>query len=161
MTLVRVISGGQTGVDQAALRAARRLGIATGGWAPHGYKTLRGCERELLAGFGLVEHESAAYPPRTEANVRDSDATLRIAADFSSPGERCTKSAIERLRKHCLNIHASHLGGGPRVLRQCEHLRNWLRHHNVQVLNVAGNSEETAPGIGALAEEFLLEALCF
>src|SRR2546430_15604495 len=83
--LTKVISGGQTGVDQAALRAARDCGLAIGGWCPPG----RECESGLIPlEFPLQETERERSPDapdvprsqRTELNVRDSDATLVIVA---------------------------------------------------------------------------------
>jgi hypothetical protein len=71
----RVISGGQTGADQASLRATRAAGIATGGFAPQGWLTNDG-PAPGLAGWGLVQCPEPGYPSRTRANVRDSDATL-------------------------------------------------------------------------------------
>ena len=162
MILERVVSGGQTGVDQSALRAARRLGIATGGWAPRGWRTLDG-PAPWLAEFGLREHARENYGSRTAANVRDSDATVRIARSFCTPGERCTLRAIEKHKRPRLDVPLLHLEGhGLRVLycdADGERLREFLAENRVRVLNVAGNSERSAPGIGALVEEFLLLVL--
>jgi len=155
--LEKIISGGQTGVDQAALRAARKFGIATGGTAPCRFMTLAGPQRELLQGFGLVEG-SAGYADRTVENVRDADATLRIASNFKSAGEKCTKLACLRYRKPYFNV----LVEKGEVLYRLEArlaLRAFLEQHSVRVLNVAGNSEQTSPGIGAIAEEFLIFSL--
>ena len=69
-----VISGGQTGVDQAALRAARALGIPTGGWAPRGRATEDG-PAPWLADLGPAECAWPGYPPRAKADARDSDGT--------------------------------------------------------------------------------------
>jgi len=93
--LVKVISGGQCGVDQGALAAAREVGLLTGGTAPRGYRTTHGpCH--LLRHFGLEEHDSPDYPPRTEENVKNSDATLIIACDLSSAGEVLTMNLCRR-----------------------------------------------------------------
>lgn len=147
----KIISGGQNGVDQAALRAARRLGIATGGWAPHGWKTHDGAA-PWLADYGLVEHPGD-YPARTAANVYDSDATVRIARNFFTPGERCTMRAILCFERPHLDLHVDHLIHGHHELLR------FITDHNVRVLNIAGNSEKTAPGIGALVERFLVDAI--
>lgn len=157
MSLDKIISGGQTGADQAALRAARRLGIATGGWAPRGWLTQAGQKRLLLAGFGLAEHDLPGYPPRTEACVRDSDATLRIAGDFCSPGEILTKTLALQHRKPLFDVKWH----GPPI--DVEHYRkpllDFLARNKVRVLNVAGNSERTASGIGVAVEQFLVAVL--
>src|SRR5262249_29141313 len=73
--LEKIISGGQTGVDQGALCAARKAGFPTGGWAPKGWLTERG-PAPWLAELGLLQHASPSYPLRTRANVAASDATL-------------------------------------------------------------------------------------
>src|SRR5258706_14324526 len=99
MTLTTIISGGQNGVDVAALRAAKAEGLKTGGMMPKGFRTLDGPRQSYRIEFGLTEHSSASYPSRTAWNVRNSDGTLRIAADFQSAGEICTKYAIDRYRK--------------------------------------------------------------
>ena len=162
----RIVSGGQNGVDQAGLRAARAVGIATGGWAPHGWTTLDG-PAPWLADYGLAEHARPGYPSRTEANVRDSDATIRIAVDFLSAGERLTISMVDRHKKPRADVFliADRIHGGHRVTgfvvdgarrtdpRAYEALVGWMRRY--RVINVAGNSERTAPGIGASAEGFL------
>lgn len=162
----RIVSGGQTGVDQAALRAARAVGVTTGGWAPRGWMTLDG-PALWLADYGLLEHAALGYPPRTEANVRDSDATLRMAVDFESPGERCTLRMIDRHKKPRADVllvvdrrHGGHrvasmVVDGARRDARLEVLVAWARRH--RIINIAGNSERTAPGIGATAEALLIQ----
>lgn len=164
--LTKIVSGGQTGVDVAALRAARALGIATGGWAPRGWETLDG-PAPWLADYGLVEYARPGYAARTEANVRDSDATLRLAVNFLSPGERLTIAMVDRHKKPRADVClvADRIHGGYRVAsvvvdgarrsdaRSRAALVAWVRRY--RVINVAGNSERTAPGIGAAAEVLL------
>jgi hypothetical protein len=145
---VKVISGGQTGVDQAGLRAARRMGFHTGGWAPRGWLTLDG-SAPWLAEYGLAEH--GGYAARTRANVRDSDGTVRIASDFKSAGELCTKRAILEYRRPYSDFLLGYLDETA-VMR----LVAFLNHFEIRILNVAGNSEQTSPGIGKLAEDFLV-----
>lgn len=94
----RVISGGQIGADLAGLHAAEALDIETGGTATKGFRQKNGCA-PWLRRYGLVEHESPQYPPRTECNVLDSDATIRLALDFDSPGELCTLRYIKHYDK--------------------------------------------------------------
>jgi Circularly permutated YpsA SLOG family len=66
-TSFKIVSGGQTGADQAGLRAARAAGIETGGWAPKGWDTEDG-PAPWLEDFGLIECPVTGYPARTEAN---------------------------------------------------------------------------------------------
>jgi hypothetical protein len=168
-SLEGVISGGQTGVDQAALRAAQAVGLATGGYAPLGYRTLGGPAPRLRDDFGLVESWGPSYAARTKQNVFHSDATVRIATDFSSSGEICTERAVQTYSKPCFNVKVPDYSDcGPTrqrellpareqlTMEQAAGLITFLLRHNVRVLNVAGNSEETSPGIGTLAERFLI-----
>jgi len=153
MLRLQVISGGQTGVDQAALRAARKCGLTTGGWAPYGYQTLDGPD-ESLRDYGLQECAQPGYPPRTRLNVRGADATLRLAANFSTSGERCTLQAIKDSKK-------LHLDVARRQPLLAVDVAGWIMAvappDRDMVLNVAGNSEDNSPGIGAWAESYLTE----
>jgi len=151
LILRKVISGGQNGVDQAGLRAAKLVGYETGGTAPKGYRTLDGPNLDLRDIFGLTEHWSEAYPPRTEANVKQSDGTIRIARKIDSSGERLTLRYVQKHGRPHFDIHEDH---PPTV----ERLVEWLANYNIETLNVAGNSEQTAPGIHDFALNFLLKA---
>jgi hypothetical protein len=130
---LRVVSGGQTGADQAGLIAARRFGIPTGGWMPKDYLTSTGPAPNLAREFGLQEH-TGDYADRTEANVRLADATLRFAASFETLGEKCTLKWILHHRKPFFDIDRA---ASPPV----EEVAEWIKQHNVKVLNVAGNVE--------------------
>ena len=162
----RVISGGQNGVDQAALAAARDLGIATGGWAPRAWATLDGPREQLLRDYGLLAHVGG-YAARTRANVVTSDATLRLAANWESPGEICTERAIRRAGKPSLDVlwlYGRWKIANPRGFDYVERavirrVREWATAGGYRTLNVAGNSERTAPGIGSAARALLLEVL--
>lgn len=149
MKLIKIISGAQTGVDQAGLRVAARLGINTGGWMPRGFRTEEGSAEELARTFGLREHPSHAYPPRTELNVAESDATV-IMGFPASPGGLLTQRFCDKMRRPRL---LTTFGDDP------AELRDWLKAHRIWILNVAGNRESTHPGIGAWAEGFLFDAL--
>lgn len=76
MKRFKIISGGQTGVDQLALVRARDAGLPTGGTAPKGFVTEHGAYRELGTIFGLVEHSSPNYPPRTTENIKAAHLTV-------------------------------------------------------------------------------------
>jgi len=130
-TLTTIYSGGQYGVDLAALAAARDCGLITGGTAPLGYKTVYG-PRPSLAKLGLIEHTSPNYSPRTYCNVKDSDATLLIANDFNSPGTICTKKAIQFYNKLSFECDLKDL---PFIFD----VTDWIDKNNIVILNVAGN----------------------
>src|SRR5579859_2286861 len=98
MPIVKIISGGQTGADHAGLSAGELLGLKTGGWMPHGFKRDTGPNPFLAERYDLKEHESAAYPPRTKANVEAADATL-LFGDPNSPGCQLTRRLCNELKK--------------------------------------------------------------
>ena len=90
----RVVSGGQTGVDRAALDAAIERGIPCGGWAPRGRRAEDGL---IPAHYPVHETESDRYPVRTRANVRDSDATLILCRGRPSGGTAFTIACAEKI----------------------------------------------------------------
>lgn len=155
--LVKVISGGQTGVDQAALRAAKSVGIKTGGWMPANCRTLDGPNWDLLSQFDMQMCSSGGYPKRTLLNVQEGDGTLCLARDFSSPGEKLTKLYCDEQFKPRLGVDMYAYKMSSRYT-QSEFVgmaEKWIRLRSIRVLNVAGNSEQTAPGIGEEAYGFL------
>jgi hypothetical protein len=96
--LQKIVSGEQTGVDQAALRAARAACIATGGWAPRGWLTEAG-PAPWLADWGLVECPEPGYAARRRRNVADCDAAL-LFGDPTTPGSRGLDRDCLELGKH-------------------------------------------------------------
>ena len=98
------MSGGQTGVDRAALDAARDLAKASGGWCPRGRRAEDG---PIAAHYPLVETPSADYRQRTRLNVQDSDGTLIIAEGALSGGTRLTASIAAELGRPLLTIDAT------------------------------------------------------
>lgn len=146
--LERVISGGQTGADRAGLVAARAAGIPTGGWMPKGFRAQDGPRPEFAILYGVTEHPSDRYPPRTALNVKESDATLCFATDWGSPGEVLTRQMCDRCDRPRLDVTPGGAVSPADVVA-------WLRANGVRVLNVAGNTERTSPGIGAFVEAFL------
>jgi len=163
----KVISGGQNGVDLAALRAAKSLGVATGGLMPQGWLTLDGPRPEYAKEFGMFECRIKGYPARTNANVADADFTLQIAKNHISPGELCTIAAINRHDKPHASV-STRYHNDPRtpewdsldVTKAIDAIRACREHvgHDL-VLNIAGNSEKTAPGIGDVAFRIVRDIL--
>ena len=147
-----VRSGGQTGADESGLYVAHFLGIPTGGVMPKGFKTLKGPRPDLAAKYNLTEHESERYPPRTYQNVKDADATIRIYTNPNSPGEILTLKAIKQYNKPYFDID---LRNPPEI----EEVINFLTNNEIQVLNIAGNSEKTSPGIFEKACKILFKIL--
>lgn len=145
MTLKKIISGGQTGADQGGLEGALYLGLETGGWMPKGFLTEDGPRPDFEERYGLREHRSPKYPPRTAANVRDSQATAWFGRT-GSPGFHCTRSACAKY-------------GRPfRVIESAEALRAFVAEFNVVVLNVAGNRESKNPGLRDRVVNLIREA---
>jgi hypothetical protein len=144
-----IVSGGQTGVDRAALDAAMELGIEAGGWCPRGRRAMDG---SIDARYPLRETPSRAYSQRTEWNVRDSDATLILCRGCMSGGTRLTAEIAARYGRPLLVLD---LESGPVSAEAME----WIRTHGSGVLNVAGPREEGAPGIQVQALELLLRLL--
>ena len=98
---MRVISGGQTGVDQIALEVAQELGLETGGWMPKGFMTESGVRPDMAVRFGMLESDSANYPKRTELNVADASVTILLNKDMG-PGSRLTQRLCRKHAKPCL-----------------------------------------------------------
>ena len=118
------------------LAAAHSCGLATWGYAPKGYLTQNGPEPRL-ASLGVIEHKSSKYSPRTYANVKDSDGTIRLAYNFNSPGERCTFKAIGYYEKPYFDINLSE------ELPFVFEVNDWIEQNGIVVLNVAGNAGAT------------------
>jgi hypothetical protein len=150
--LDKVITGGQTGADQGALRAARACGVPTGGWAPLGWLVetpdgRRDVATPWLATWGLVECPEMGYAARTRANVRDSDGTLWFG-DWHTTGGRATLDACRNQDKPFLIVFR----GATRPSQVCA----WIEANGVRVLNAAGNREPKSPGLGARVERFMI-----
>jgi len=155
--LKKVISGGQTGVDVAALRAAKASDLETGGYMPRGFKTDEGNRPKYEKDFGMKATSSPDYPDRTRMNIRSADATLQIASNFKSRGEKLTTGIIQELKKETLQVVVN-LDEEPSEA-EAKTIADWIREKNIQTLNVAGNSESTSPGIHDWA--FKLLSICF
>lgn len=142
---MKIISGGQTGVDRAALDAAVALGIPHGGWCPRGRMAEDG---PIPQQYRLQETESAEYRVRTEWNVRDSDATLILCRGPLTGGTELTARLARQYQRPCRIVDL-------RCAPPAEVLCDWLEANDVEVLNVAGPRESQEPGINAACRAFL------
>jgi hypothetical protein len=149
--LTKIISGGQTGADQAGWRAANAYGVPAGGSMPRGFLTVDGPRPEFAEQFGAVQMSSESYPWRTEQNVRDADATVWFGETTTS-GANATIGACRGHGKPCFLV-------SPSASFEPSHLAAWLTQYQVRVLNVAGNRESDEPGIGAHVERFMEQVL--
>jgi hypothetical protein len=146
---MKIISGGQTGVDRGALDAAIGLDIAHGGWCPRGRLAEDG---RIPDRYELQETDSPEYAVRTERNVLQGDATLILHRGRLSGGTELTiRLAAQHDRPHLL----IDLDDPPPP----QEVGRWLRAQGVEVLNVAGPRESQSPGIAAAAREFLTRVL--
>jgi len=145
----KIVSGGQTGVDQAALDVAIQLGIPHGGWCPKGRRSERG---RIHARYQLSEVEATDYSVRTEQNVIDSDATLIL---YDGPGlSRGTRLTGQFARKHDRPMLKIDLRNSQSILT-IPAIQDWIQQQEIEVLNVAGPRESTVPGIGERVRLFL------
>lgn len=143
---MKIISGGQTGVDRAALDFALDFNFEVGGYCPKGRKAEDGTLSEKYS--FLIEMKTGSYADRTIENVRQADATLLITDEVRlSGGSRLTHIASTTINKPIYIMH-------PRSLNKDKFV-NWLDKNNVQVLNIAGPRESKRPGIYALTYAIL------
>ncbi|HZC78582.1 MAG TPA: putative molybdenum carrier protein [Ktedonobacterales bacterium] len=145
--LKKVVSGGQSGVDRAALDAAGELGIARGGWCPRGRRAEDG---PIPRRYRLAETPSGNYVQRTEWNVRDSDGTLIVNRGRLDGGTLLTAELARG--RYCKPLLIVQLGRRIRA----ERFQAWLARNRVRVLNVAGPRESKRPGIYRAAKAVLL-----
>ena len=139
---MRIISGGQSGADRAALDAALSLGIPCGGWCPKGRLAEDG---PIPARYPLIEMESASYADRTRRNVQDSDGTVIVSFGPLQGGSEYALQCCRELGKPSIVIDASVTP----VAQGIELLSRFVMEHNVPTLNVAGPRASEQPGIYA------------
>lgn len=147
--LLKIVSGGQTGVDRAALDAGLASGISVGGWCPAGRRAEDGTIPER---YPLLEHESPIYAVRTEQNVVDSDATLVLNLGELTDGTALTVQLARKHRKPFLVVQLDE-NADPAAVAE------WLRELEVKVLNIAGPRESKCPGIHESALQFVRKLL--
>jgi hypothetical protein len=149
--LDKMISGGQTGADLAAWRAAQAFGVPTGGWMPKGFLTEDGPHPEFAERYGATELPTDSDHARTERNVQDSDATLWFG-ETTTAGAQATVVACHRSGKPCMLVY-------PSASFEPSHVAMWIAENQVRTLNVAGNREADESGIGDRVERFLSQVL--
>ena len=137
--LAKIISGGQTGVDRAALDAAIALEIPHGGWCPRGRLAEDG---PIPARYTLRQTRTRRYPERTEKNILDSDATLILCHGKPVGGTLLTAELAKRHKKPFL---LANLDKPPEAT--IDEARRWLVTNAVETLNVAGPRESQTQGI--------------
>lgn len=146
----KVISGGQTGVDRAALDAAMALEIPVGGWCPAGRRAEDG---PIDSRYPLTETEETDYAVRTARNVETADGTLVITNGRLSGGTELTVRSALKTGKPCLVLDLRE------PLDHAEEARRWIQALALETLNVAGPRESNQPGVSALAYDLVLKIL--
>ena len=139
--LTRIVSGGQTGVDRAALDAAIAAGIETGGWCPRDRRSEDG---SIPLRYPLRETASKSYAVRTEWNVRDSDATLILVLDRISSGTQLTIDSAKtqtrplRIEYLCPPAAGTLIADDVSPEQQVADVIEWIVRERIKTLNVAG-----------------------
>jgi hypothetical protein len=129
----KIISGGQTGADRAALDAAIKLEIPHGGWMPKGRKAEDG---DIPEKYQLQEMPTASYPKRTENNVLHSEATLILTHGQLTGGSKLTSEYAAQHGRKWLHIDLEKMP----AFKAVRVINDWLVTHDIEILNVAGSS---------------------
>jgi hypothetical protein len=128
----KIISGGQTGADRAALDVALELGVLCGGWCPRGRIAEDG---PLADRYPLVETPSELYEQRTEWNIRDSDGTLVVTRGEPTGGTAFTIEAAVKYGRPLLVVDMEKWEAPQEAASE---IREWQEEQRIRVLNVAG-----------------------
>ena len=149
MILAKILSGGQTGVDRAALDVALARGIPCGGWCPRGRLAEDG---RIPDRYPLTETPNRRYRERTEWNVRDSDGTLIFATGKLTGGTKLTEFFARQMGKPCYRVDFADPPSPAWLWEQ-------LLADQIQSLNIAGPRESTEPGIYQKTVDYLHKLL--
>ncbi len=149
----KIVSGGQTGADRAALDVALELGLAVGGWVPEG----RWAEDGRIPDHypNLTETEGREPAIRTQRNVRDSDATVLLSHGAPTGGTALSLESAVRIGRPHLHLDLSAASGSSAA----HQLRDWLDGERARTLNVAGPRSSEDPEIYAAAKRILESVL--
>ena len=151
MIIRKVISGGQTGADRAALEWAIENSILHGGYCPKGRLAEDG---PIPTNYALLETKTDKYPERTKLNVEQSNATLVVVGESKlTRGSKLTVTHAEKKQKPVLVVFAA--GAEQPTEAQVAEVRSWLEKHDPMVLNVAGSRASTSPNVYAFTKNLL------
>lgn len=151
-SVAKIISGGQTGADEGGLRAAKALGISTGGVMRKFFEREDGYREDIAEEFGLLACAIPGYVARIRANVMLADGTL-VFGSRASRGSAFTIRLCEAFNKPYF------YQPWPTGVLMVNAFRQWLKANNIKVLNVAGNRESKNKGVGEATSSFVYEAL--
>lgn len=144
-----IISGGQSGVDRAALDFALASGIKCGGWCP-AERIAEDCKIPLI--YPLKETSSKSYSQRTRKNIKDSDATIVITDQNHSAGTVLTIRLAKRYKKPFIIIR--------KIAPKPQEALNWLWAIKPQIVNIAGPRESESPGLKNMVTSTLAKLFC-
>jgi hypothetical protein len=145
----KIVSGGQTGVDRAALDVAIALNLPCGGWCPRGRRAEDG---RIPKRYPLEETATPSYSSRTIQNVVDSDGTLVLTVGTIRGGTLLTRNAAQKRNKPYLVVDLQEPAEITAVV-------DWMKDNEIRVLNVAGPRASQVPEANDLAARFLLKLL--
>lgn len=148
----KIVSGGQTGVDRAALDFALARSMPHGGWCPKGRRAEDG---RIPDRYQLQESDARDYSVRTEQNVIDSDATLILFRDKVTGGTRLTQHLASKHARPQMRIDLQQADSPQQLEIATATVSKWVCEHQIRVLNIAGPRESSNPGIHHQALEFL------
>ena len=145
---LKIITGGQTGVDRAALDFAIKNGILCGGYCPKGRKAEDGI---IPTTYPLTEIQSGDYQDRTEMNIKHSDGTLIISINqYFDKGTSLTKRLCNQHSKPSIVVDLDQS-----YLQQINSIQSWITECKLNTINIAGPRESALPGIYVKTMEFL------
>ena len=148
--LKKIISGGQTGVDRAALDAAIICDLEHGGWCPKNRKAEDG---PISHRYSLTETGDAEYAARTELNIRHADGTLiLVRGDMLEGGTLLTKKLA---MKYCKPLMIIDLDKD----YDYQSIWKWIRKNKISCLNIGGPRESKNPGIYITTRQFVIKWL--
>lgn len=148
MTIEKIVSGGQTGADRAALDFAMEYGIEHGGWVPEGRKAEDG---PISLRYNLRELTGGDYADRTAKNVLDADGTLIVSHGELTGGSLLTWVVAEKNKKPVLHVDMKKLLGFDAAID----IHEWIEAHDIKALNIAGPRESKDPDIYRATRDLL------
>ncbi|MDQ5987173.1 MAG: hypothetical protein CSYNP_02910 [Syntrophus sp. SKADARSKE-3] len=150
--ITKIISGGQTGADRAALDFAIKHNIPHGGWIPKGRLAEDG---RLSDSYQLQEMPTPHYSKRTERNVLDSDGTVIVSHGLLKGGSALTREFAKCYGKPWLHLDLDELT----IDLAAKELLSWLTRNDIKILNVAGPRGSENPKIYTMTVDVLEKAL--
>jgi hypothetical protein len=142
---IKIISGGQTGADRAALDFALENSIPCGGFCPKGRKAEDGT---IPAKYPLSETESDQYDERTQLNIENTDGTLIIYQDKFDLGTELTLGLCNKIGKPVILVKSDDE-------ETIQIIQTWIKINKIKVLNVAGPRISNDPGVFDLTIKIL------